>query len=52
VPLAALDHKADHKIGSVIGFGRIVRILRKFGDDPKLSKLDRRLLKGFFIGNK
>jgi hypothetical protein len=52
VPLASLDHKADHKIGSVIGFGRIIRVLRKFGDDDELTKLDRRLLKGFYVANK
>ena len=52
VPLKTLNQPNESRIGSVISFGRLTRILRKFADDDHLVALDRRLLKGFYTSSK
>ena len=52
VPLTAIDDVGHDKLATVIGFGRISRIMRNFSYDDNLEKLDKRLLKGFYTNAK
>jgi hypothetical protein len=47
----AIDLKA-HPMKAIFELGKINRALRNYEDDEKLTRLDKRLLKGFYIDDK
>jgi GTP cyclohydrolase I len=52
VPLTGMHQVGYDKLKTVIGFGRVSRILRNFSYDEHLENLDKRLLKGFYTNAK